>query len=133
MTDILQTLIRSLAEYKSMFPMEIGRVDRIELLINTCVGKAFHNYHWDDGHITASMLITNPERSKVLLMLHKKLGRWLQFGGHSDDSPDTLSTAMREFHEESGITDEPEIFSYFDKDFLPIFDIDIHTIPADLK
>jgi hypothetical protein len=31
------------------------------------------------GHITASLLITNTEKSKVLLMFHKKLQFWVQF------------------------------------------------------
>lgn len=95
--------------------------------------KSFHNFHWEDGHITASMLVMNPEKTKVLLMFHKKLQRWLQFGGHSDDSPDVLETAIREFHEESGIIEEPEIFSYHGWDILPIFDLDIHDIPPDAK
>jgi 8-oxo-dGTP pyrophosphatase MutT (NUDIX family) len=68
----------------------------------------------------------NPERTKLLLMMHKKLQKWLQFGGHSDGDSDTLATAIREFHEESGITREP--------DMIPgIFSVDIHDIPADLK
>jgi hypothetical protein len=33
-----------------------------------------------EGHITGSMMITNPARTKVLLMLHKKFQRWQQFG-----------------------------------------------------
>ncbi len=72
------------------------------------------------------MLISNPEHTKVLLMFHKKLQKWLQFGGHSDGDIDTLATAIREFHEESGIIREPDIF-------VDIFDIDIHEIPADPK
>lgn len=72
------------------------------------------------------MLITNLEHTKVLLMFHKKLQKWLQFGGHSDGDMDTIATAIREFHEESGIIVEPTLFS-------GIFDIDIHDIPADLK
>lgn len=77
--------------------------------------------------------MTNPSYDKVLLMFHKKLGKWLQFWGHSDDSPDVLGTALREFHEESGIELEPELFSYYPDSALPIFDVDIHDIPADAK
>ncbi len=85
----------------------------------------FQNQNWG-GHITASMLILNTERTRVLLMFHKKLQLWLQFGGHSDGDNDTLVTAIREFHEESGIEIEPEIIG-------GIFDVDIHDIPADQK
>lgn len=59
-------------------------------------------------------------------MFHKKLQKWLQFGGHSDGDDDTLATAIREFHEESGIEMEPEVIGW-------IFDVDIHDIPADQK
>ena len=31
------------------------------------------------GHITASLLIANEEKTHVLLMLHKKLQLWLKF------------------------------------------------------
>ncbi len=85
----------------------------------------FQNQNWG-GHITGSLLITNSEKTKVLLMLHKKFQKWLQFGGHSDWDSDTLATATREFREESGIEIEPEIIG-------GIFDVDIHDIPADLK
>ena len=54
-------------------------------------------------------MIANPERTKVLLMLHKKFGRWQQFGGHCDGEVDVRNVALREFHEESGILVEPEI------------------------
>ncbi|MEU6351687.1 NUDIX hydrolase [Streptomyces sp. NPDC047072] len=58
-----------------------------------------------EGHITASALIVAPERGQVLLTLHKKLGMWLQTGGHCEPSDDTLSAAaLREATEESGIT-----------------------------
>ncbi|MFG2127742.1 NUDIX hydrolase [Streptomyces sp. NPDC048751] len=57
-----------------------------------------------DGHITASALVIDPERSRVLLTLHKKLRMWLQMGGHCEPDDATLaSAALREGTEESGI------------------------------
>lgn len=126
-------LISSLENHALHFPGEKIFADRMVAFLEKNKEKSFHNYHWDDGHFTASMLVVNPEKTKVLLMFHKKLQRWLQFGGHSDDSPDVLSTAIREFHEESGIIEGPEIFSYYPRDILPIFDLDIHDIPPDSK
>jgi hypothetical protein len=31
------------------------------------------------GHITASLWITNPEKTKVLMMYHKRFQMWTQF------------------------------------------------------
>ncbi|WP_405998638.1 NUDIX hydrolase [Streptomyces sp. NBC_00829] len=57
------------------------------------------------GHVTASALVVDPERGRVLLTLHKKLGRWLQMGGHCEPGDPTLaSAALREAEEESGIS-----------------------------
>lgn len=59
-----------------------------------------------DGHITASALVIDPSRERVLLTLHKKLRMWLQMGGHCEPADETLArAALREATEESGITD----------------------------
>ncbi len=73
------------------------------------------------GHVTASAFVVDIELSKVLLMNHKKLNKWLQPGGHCDGDSDTLKVALKETQEEMGI---------IVKDYkTEIFDIDIHTIP----
>ncbi|GAA5042863.1 NUDIX hydrolase [Streptomyces similanensis] len=56
------------------------------------------------GHITASALVVDPERGRVLLTLHKKMRMWLQMGGHCELDDTTLTAAaLREATEESGI------------------------------
>ncbi|MFJ9593046.1 NUDIX hydrolase [Streptomyces virginiae] len=56
------------------------------------------------GHLTASALVIDPVRERVLLTLHKKLGMWLQMGGHCEDGDAKLAeVALREGREESGI------------------------------
>lgn len=75
------------------------------------------------GHITASALIVNKQRTHTLLTHHHKLEKWLQLGGHSDGDPDPLNVAMREAEEESGLKDVVPVSN-------AIFDVDVHTIPA---
>jgi len=57
------------------------------------------------GHLTSSALVIDPARGRVLLTLHKKLGMWLQMGGHCEEGDPTVeAAALREATEESGIT-----------------------------
>ncbi|MGW0122182.1 NUDIX hydrolase [Streptomyces sp. NPDC003327] len=56
------------------------------------------------GHLTSSALVVDPARERVLLTLHKKLGMWLQMGGHCEEGDPTVeAAALREATEESGI------------------------------
>ncbi|OKI69377.1 NUDIX hydrolase [Streptomyces sp. MJM1172] len=56
------------------------------------------------GHVTGSALVIDPAGRRVLLTLHKKLGIWLQMGGHCEPGDSTLAgAALREAVEESGI------------------------------
>ncbi|MFG2604536.1 NUDIX domain-containing protein [Streptomyces sp. NPDC048514] len=57
-----------------------------------------------DGHVTASALVIDPARGRVLLTLHRKLRMWLQMGGHCEPADATLAAAaLREATEESGV------------------------------
>ncbi|MDP1974627.1 MAG: NUDIX hydrolase [Alphaproteobacteria bacterium] len=78
------------------------------------------------GHFTASAFLLNTDKTKFLLMHHKKINLWLQPGGHCDGNPDVLAVAIKEAQEESGIM---EIIPISTK----IFDIDIHTFPGSEK
>ncbi|MGA9488632.1 MAG: NUDIX hydrolase [Mycobacterium sp.] len=56
------------------------------------------------GHITASALVLDHTGTQVLLTLHPRLGRWVQLGGHCEESDaDILAAALREATEESGV------------------------------
>jgi 8-oxo-dGTP pyrophosphatase MutT (NUDIX family) len=57
------------------------------------------------GHVTASVLVLNHTGSHAVLTLHPRFGRWLQLGGHCEDTdPDIVAAALREASEESGIS-----------------------------
>lgn len=58
------------------------------------------------AHLTASTIVISPDRDRVLLTLHRKLGRWLQTGGHIEPTDPSLpEAALREAREESGLPD----------------------------
>ena len=62
--------------------------------------------HCSVGHLTSSALVMNDSRSRVLLTLHPKVGRWLQLGGHNESGDASVrDAAHREAREESGIAD----------------------------
>ena len=74
------------------------------------------------GHFTGSAWLVSADGERVLLMLHRKLGRWLQPGGHADGEADLANVALREAEEETGLGG---------LEVLPgIFDMDRHRIPA---
>lgn len=78
------------------------------------------------GHITASAWLLNKDGLQALLMHHTKLDNWFQLGGHCDGDPNTLSVAIKEAQEESGIVGIEPVSA-------DIFDIDIHLIPANSR
>lgn len=83
------------------------------------------------GHFTGSAWLLSKDGSHALLMHHKKLGIWVQPGGHADGNPDLLDVALKEAREESGITAiEPVSTKIWRSTRERIFDIDVHHIPA---
>lgn len=75
-------------------------------------------------HFTGSALVMDGQ-GRLLLHYHKKLGRWLQFGGHPEHEMDMTDVALREAREESGLSD-----LRFWKDERRLLDVDVHAIPA---
>jgi 8-oxo-dGTP pyrophosphatase MutT (NUDIX family) len=73
------------------------------------------------GHITGSAMVVNEVFTKTALVLHAKLGKWLQPGGHADGDANIMEVALKEAFEETGLKQL--------KVLPEILDIDIHTIP----
>jgi 8-oxo-dGTP pyrophosphatase MutT (NUDIX family) len=58
--------------------------------------------HADPTHVTGSAIVVDGD-GRVLLHLHKRLGRWLQPGGHLDPGEHPADAAVRETREETGV------------------------------
>jgi len=88
--------------------------------------SACERSHFAPGHFTASAFLLSPDRRDLLLIHHRKLGIWVQPGGHIDaEDADVESSARREVSEEVGLSDlDPLVGEH------AIFDVDIHPIPA---
>ncbi len=73
------------------------------------------------GHLTGSALVVDHARERTLVMLHAKLGLWLQPGGHADGEGHLATVALTEATEETGIEGLTVLG--------PAVDCDIHEIP----
>jgi 8-oxo-dGTP pyrophosphatase MutT (NUDIX family) len=118
-------LLAEIAAYRTRFPEEAAVADRF---------AAFVRAHADcferscaPGHVTGSAWVVSHDGRQFLLTHHRKLGRWLQLGGHSDGDPDSAAVALREATEESGIAGLR--LATIDGVVRPL-DLDAHDIPA---
>jgi 8-oxo-dGTP pyrophosphatase MutT (NUDIX family) len=75
------------------------------------------------GHFTGSLFVLSASDGTVLLHHHRRLGRWLQMGGHDEGESDPAATALREGREESGLPDLVLLSP-------AILDLDVHPIPG---
>lgn len=112
-------LLAHFEHYRRQWPEEEATQHFVELLARGphCFERAAH-----EAHFTGSAWLVSADGERVLLTHHRKLGRWLQLGGHADGDVDLAGVALREAEEESGLDDlgvvpEP-------------FDLDRHRIPA---
>lgn len=118
--DKRKKLYDELLNYARLHPKQAARTHRVMHFVAD-TPNCFCRSH-ASGHITSSAWLLSPDSNRALLTLHRKLGKWLQLGGHTDGDTDTLHSAMREAQEESGISGIVPVST-------EIFDVDIHRIP----
>jgi 8-oxo-dGTP pyrophosphatase MutT (NUDIX family) len=117
-------VLRILDDYGARHPEDAPRVALVRDFVRAhpdCLLRSCR-----EGHVTASAWILSPDHRLVLLTHHRKLGRWLQLGGHADGEADPRRVALREAEEESGLTG----FTTHDGDADLPLDVDVHPIPA---
>jgi 8-oxo-dGTP pyrophosphatase MutT (NUDIX family) len=93
------------------------------LAFASALPEPFSRGQWP-AHFTGSAVVVDEAGARVCLLLHAKLNRWLQPGGHAEpaDAGSMEKTALREAVEETGL----QVVLVSDK---PI-DVDVHVIPA---
>ncbi len=102
---------------------------RARMLALLDAADPFARTHFAPGHFTASAFVLSPDGDALLLILHRKLGRWLQPGGHIDpDDADVFAAARREVAEETGLTAVD-----VDPAWPRLLDLDVHAIPPHPK
>ena len=96
-------LVESLcAHFRAATPIDDRERDSIaEFVLAVPQLVAPFSEHADIRHVTASALVVG--RRGMVLHLHKRLGLWLQPGGHIDDGEAPDVAALREAHEELGM------------------------------
>ena len=70
-------------------------------------GAALADRTTSPGHLTGSALVVDATGTRIVVLLHTKLRRWLQPGGHADGDLDLAAVALREATEETLTTAPP--------------------------
>jgi 8-oxo-dGTP pyrophosphatase MutT (NUDIX family) len=114
-----RALQAALRDYAGRWPAEAGCVDDFLALLADREDPFVRERL--AGHFTASAWLVDRGGARILLTHHRKLGMWLQLGGHADGDRDLARTALREAEEESGLAGLQVVPG--------VFDLDRHLIP----
>lgn len=122
--EVVQELQLLLSRHRPADVAEERSLKRIHQLLKT-TGSPFWRGQCNPGHLTASAIVVNRERSKSLLVHHAKLDRWLQPGGHFEPGEwQPVDAAAREVREETGLA------TAWPGPLPRLLDVDVHPIPA---
>lgn len=108
-------------------PADDGEAAKSQELVLALLSRSpepFSRRQFNPGHITCTGLVLSPARDRILLVLHRRLNRWLLPGGHVEpDDPLIGDAGRREVVEETG--------AVLRADSSPLLvGVDVHGIPA---
>lgn len=128
--ETADSVLQLLDAYCDWHPVECNRFALLRTQLAGGAGDPFSRSNMT-GHITSSAAVLNRTGTKMLLIDHAFLKRWLTPGGHYETPGTLLDSALREVAEETGLADAvPHEWTFGSG--IP-FDIDTHDIPANPK
>lgn len=129
-SEFLKRVRATLLEYLDIFPEEAEHlITFLDFLTDD--GRDIGSRKNMNGHMCANMVILDETKSKILLIYHNFLQKWLTPGGHFDYNDGSLKeTALREAKEETGLYSIKE-YEWTDWPWTPLH-IDFHPIPANV-
>ena len=94
-----EELLALVSAHHAASPREVAA--QVRFLAELARLDAPSDEHADPTHVTASAIVVGPRGT--VLHLHKRLGRWMQPGGHIDPGESPPTAAQREATEELGL------------------------------
>ena len=111
--------------YLAYFPQESGRLDLLQRQLANDPAVFLRSNM--TGHVTSSAAVLSPEGSRILLIHHRFLNKWLTPGGHYEGQDGLLASALREVEEETSVADAAAHYWTL-AGGIPL-DIDCHPVP----
>ncbi|HEX3743128.1 MAG TPA: NUDIX domain-containing protein [Bryobacteraceae bacterium] len=122
---IIPASVRSIvASFQDLSDGHALKSRELILLLLDCSLNPFSRSQFTPGHITCTGFVLAPDGERLLIVLHRRLGRWLLPGGHVAPSDAAIGdAARREVLEETGADLLP--------DPVPLLvSMDVHGIPS---
>lgn len=122
MTETLRDRVReTLLEHRPLDADERRSIDRTLVEFDRLTDP--FDQELDQVHVTGSAIVVGPRG--VVLLRHKRLGLWLQPGGHVDSGETPWEAALREAREETGL--EVSFVEVDDDGVPPLVHVDVHA------
>jgi len=119
-----QSVAKLVAAFRPDGDGQAAKSQELILALLASSAAPFSRRQFNPGHITCSGLVLSPERDRILLVLHRRLQRWLLPGGHVEpDDPLIADAARREVVEETGAVLLPNAAQPL------LVGLDVHGIP----
>ena len=120
----IQSVIKEIQNYVPQNQDEIACQKEMLSFLHTFKSQAFSREN-EEGHFSASCIVVNEEKTKVLFVYHLIYQSWSFVGGHADGNMDLFRIAKKELKEETGyISDDlfliDECYLFMAKESAPL-------------